>query len=129
MKISNVKLLPCAHCGSNDVRFIRTINEQRVPAWHAMCYDCGMRTIDYTEDCRDNSSLDDVTMATNEAIECCANTWNTRVDHHDNLRHDDDDSDDLRHDNEPYDYLGMREVMDTLNHLCDIAHSWNANKK
>ena len=129
MKHFTDKLLPCAHCGSHDVRFVRTITDEHTPAWYIECLDCGIRTSNYTDDCISGSSYDEVIEATNKAIECCVNVWNTRAnrstDNADNLRRNPDDDkrkacntcDDDRCPEDTPDYLGMREVMDDFDRL------------
>lgn len=78
----NPKLLPCAHCGSTDIHLRRDVivdDGNLSVVWWAECYDCGIRTSPYSEDCNSNDSLDDVMTATDDAITCVAETWNKRT--------------------------------------------------
>ena len=74
--MENPKLLPCAHCGSDDIALKRTVNDE-TPFWHAVCTNCGIQTLKY-EECVGFGSLDEVNNAMKDAIECACNAWNTR---------------------------------------------------
>ena len=77
--ISFPKLLPCAHCGSTDVRLFRRIENNTV-YWNVQCVDCGIMTESYPEDCIEQvDEQSAISKAMDEAIECAVYSWNKRV--------------------------------------------------
>ena len=72
---ANVNLLPCAHCGSDNVHLRYetppTVNVGDRPSWYIACDDCGMRTNTYYGDHYDYAT----TIAIGNAVEA----WNKRV--------------------------------------------------
>lgn len=78
------KLLPCAHCGSEDVflRRCEATNMQGEPchAWYVMCRECGIQTEAYEEETYDS---DDIVSAAHNAIDdaiaCAVGVWNKRA--------------------------------------------------
>ena len=76
LNISDIVLKPCAHCGSNSVYLYRSVSDDIIH-WRVECYDCGMRTEDYTEEIGVCSNGIVESMAS--AISCAVETWNARV--------------------------------------------------
>ena len=76
-----VKLMNCAHCGSDNVKLLRTIEDNEV-LWHVECIDCGISTISYPEPCIPNEmncSEEDAKGAMEMAINSAVTMWNSRV--------------------------------------------------
>lgn len=76
----NLKLLPCAHCGSKDVHLCRTYDaEAKTMCWYVECYECGIRTNTYPEEAYAYDEYAEVLTAVNDAISCATESWNKRV--------------------------------------------------
>lgn len=82
------KLLPCAHCGSTDIRLIRSdcinVDNSSGFCWYVECQDCGIQTETYPEETDNDTDMDDYTfahVAMDEAIACAVDAWNKRVDY------------------------------------------------
>ena len=84
-----IKLLPCAHCGSGDVRLMRNVNEDGSATWNVSCHDCGISTCSYPETGYDEQGnceepytpvpVDDVMIRMEDAINSAVTIWNTRA--------------------------------------------------
>ena len=76
------KLLPCAHCGSNDVHLVREVVND-VILWRIACRDCGMSTARYPEMKKAHADSwvehDEAIELMNASIECATTVWNTRA--------------------------------------------------
>ena len=73
-----VNLLPCAHCGDDDVHLIRTVHDN-VVYWHVECYGCGMRTNDMPESMTYNYDYHNCCHDITDTIDCAVDIWNRRV--------------------------------------------------
>lgn len=77
------KLMNCAHCGSDNVKLLRTIEDNEV-LWHVECLDCGISTTSYPEPVEDFCGIlkDEhaVDAMTADAIDCAVRSWNSRSD-------------------------------------------------
>ena len=77
------KLMNCAHCGGDNVKLLRTIEDNEV-CWHVECLDCGISTTAFPEPIEDYTGIlkDEhaVEAMTSEAIDCAVRTWNSRAD-------------------------------------------------
>ena len=73
------KLLPCSHCGSDNVGVVRNIINGAI-CWHIECCNCGIRTLDFEEDINHKNYLSDVEDAMYSSIVYAIDSWNTRVD-------------------------------------------------
>jgi len=77
--MKTVKLLPCAHCGDDDVMLLRTIHDNTV-FWHVECRNCGMKTTEYPESLTINpDTVGNVIGFMDETIDTAVGVWNTRV--------------------------------------------------
>ena len=74
VNLDNIELKPCAHCGSDEVRLVRSIVNGGI-YWHVECVSCGIQTLAYAEDTRENPII----TAMFDAIECAVDTWNARI--------------------------------------------------
>ena len=91
LTMNEIKLLPCAHCGSTDVHLIRDINvevdatEIYAPTtnWHVECYECGMSTQMYDEETNsgdaDISDYEFAKATMDDAVICAVEAWNRRA--------------------------------------------------
>lgn len=117
------KLLPCAHCGDDNVTIVRSIHGNEV-FWRCECVSCGMRTADYADTRFDNRGstdayIDDIAVNTmKDAIDCCVYVWNRRASAGTVSKPDADESD------ESPDHLGMGKFKEMVDNLCDMVHAW-----
>ena len=76
------KLLPCAHCGSDDVHLVREVRDN-VVSWRVMCRTCGMSTEAYPEKDYDEDVAyvehDKVVELMDASTDCAVTVWNTRA--------------------------------------------------
>ena len=75
------KLMNCAHCGSDNVKLLRTIEDNEV-LWHVECTDCGISTISYPEPCLPNElgcDEESAKGAMEDAISSAVAMWNSRA--------------------------------------------------
>ena len=70
----NVNLLPCKHCGCDEVRLMRGLSDKGI-IWYVECRDCGIRTNDYEEDVI-AGECDEVSAGMKDAIDCAVASWN-----------------------------------------------------
>lgn len=117
-----ITLLPCAHCGSNDVHLCRCIVPDGFPAWYIVCNDCEIQTATYPED-TDFDEDDKAIMAINDAITCAVEIWNNRADcakceqpsAGNESNHYDDDK------YKPYSADEFKPIYDLLKHIKSLA--------
>lgn len=84
------KLLPCAHCGSDDVRLMREVCTDGSITWSVSCHDCGVSTCGYPETGYDEKgkleesytpvSYADVLTRMEDAVDTAVTVWNSRAD-------------------------------------------------
>lgn len=82
-------LLPCAHCGSDNVHLIREVCTDGSIAWRIMCRDCGISTCGYPETGYDKrgelekpstpTDVNDVLVRMDDAIDTATTIWNSRA--------------------------------------------------
>lgn len=76
--MKTVKLLPCAHCGDDDVMLLRTIHDNTI-FWHVECRNCGMKTTEYPESLPTvNDTVDHIIGFMDDTIDTAVGVWNTR---------------------------------------------------